>query len=291
MIPMHFRSILFAPGNRPDMLHKAAGSAADAIMPDMEDSVRQEDKKGAREQIRQELDRLVATGKPVIPRVNSLPTGLTAEDMAAVMHEKVALVSIGKISSVEDVLEVDRLLCEAEKRAGIRVGHTGLLPWLETAKALLHPEAVLAASPRIRVCAFGADDFAADMGFVRSSDLRQTQWVKSHVAVAARATGVWVMDSPCIQFRELSLLHGEIEEARMLGFRGKFAIHPAQLDVINRGFCPHPQEVARAQAILEAWNRAPRGRGALNLEGVMVDEPLIRQCLQIVAQAERFVVK
>ena len=286
-----FRSILFVPGNRSDMLHKALISEADAIMPDMEDSVRDEDKASARDQIHQELDQLVASGKPIIPRINSLPTGLTSEDIAAVMHPGVWMISVGKMNAVEDLLAVDAMLASAEKKSGLPLGHTGILPWLETARSLLHPDMLLSASSRVQVCAFGADDFAADMGVLRSSDFRQTAWVKAHIALAARATGVWLMDSPCTHFRDLSPLNLEIEEARMLGFRGKFAIHPAQLDAINKGFCPPPGEVGKARQIMDAWNRAPSGQGAINFEGVMVDEPLVKQCLQIIAQAEQFDVK
>jgi citrate lyase subunit beta/citryl-CoA lyase len=280
------RSLLFIPGNRPDMLQKALRVPADAFVPDMEDSVRTEDKALARATIRQALPELAASGRPIVPRVNTLSTGLTEDDINAVIGPYIAAISIGKIRTVDEMERVEQLLSAAERRVGLSVGGIQLLPWLETASAVVYAVQLLQASTRICFAAFGADDFAADMGILRTQNPAEIAYPRAALAVACRAAGVTLLDSPCVYFKDLLPLEQEIDQAQPLGIKGKFAIHPAQVPVINRRFGPTAEQIAQARRIVDLWRNAPSGRGALNLDGTMVDEPLIKQAEMILRQAE-----
>jgi citrate lyase beta subunit len=230
--------------------------------------------------------------------VNSLPTGLTADDIAAVVTREVAGISVGKVNGKDDILQVSALLAKKERELGLPADSVGILPWIETAKAVMNAGAICTASPRVRWVAFGAEDFAADMGIARAvdsaraaeTDLRYGEpgliYARSAVTVAARAAGVWALDTPYVLFRDIEGLKADCALARRLGFRGKMAIHPAQLETINEGFAPSAEEVARAKKVLEAAAAAEReGRGSLSLDGEMVDAPVIARAKNVLRDA------
>ena len=133
-----FRSLLFVPGNRADMLEKATRNSPGGFIPDLEDSVPLSEKEAARTVVAEAIPNLLATGKRVVPRINSLATGLTEGDIAGVVLPGITAISIGKIASASDIGEVDRLLTAKEQSAGIEPGSTGILPWLETASAIVN---------------------------------------------------------------------------------------------------------------------------------------------------------
>ena len=189
------RSLLFVPGNRADMLAKAATLTPDAFVPDMEDSVPVEEKTNART-----ITAACATARAgrvlVIPRVNSLDTGWLEDDLAAVVGPHIYGVSVGKISTPQDVETISDILARLEQKAGVPVGHTKLVLWLETAMAIVHAYAICAASPRIVGAAFGAEDFTHDAGLERSADDSEVAVPRSLVCVAARAANVLALDTP-----------------------------------------------------------------------------------------------
>src|SRR5262249_38470554 len=150
------RSLLFVPGNRADMLTKATSLTPDAFVPDMEDSVPVEEKTQARNITASFVPQLAQGGVLVIPRVNALDTGLLEEDLAAVVGPHIYGVSVGKIYTPQDVETISDMLARLEQMAGLPVGHTKLVLWLETALAIVHAYAICTASPRIVGAACGA---------------------------------------------------------------------------------------------------------------------------------------
>jgi citrate lyase subunit beta/citryl-CoA lyase len=295
---LRFRSLLFVPGNRADMLAKAPGYAANAVIPDLEDSVPIAEKTAARAIVAESIHALAASGKAVLPRVNSLQTGRTRDDINAVVTADTVAISIGKVSGAGDIMAVDDLLKEREREIGLPEGSTGILPWIETAIGVTHALEICEASLRVRWAAFGAEDFAADMGFSRAVDSTGAAnfdprygepgllYARSAIAAATRATGVWSLDTPYVKFRDTEGLAADCMLARRLGFRGKFAIHPAQLETINAAFAPSEAEVAKARRVIEAAEAAERdGRGAVALDGEMVDAPVIARARNVLADA------
>ena len=293
------RCPLFIPGNRRDMLGKAGRYSPSAYTPDMEDSVPMANKADARVITAEALPSLFELGKPVVPRVNSLPTGLTKDDLEAVVGPYIVAISIGKIRSADDIAMVHGILSELEADCGIEVGTVGILPWLETASAIVNAFEICDASERVQWVAFGAEDYSADMGISRSVDVSggdtgtvdeygeaSLLYARSAVAVAARAADVQALDTPYVKFRDPDGLRSEAGLARRLGYSGKFAIHPAQVEVIEEIFSPTGEEVERARRVIDAAASAEReGRGSISLDGEMVDAPVVARARNVMARA------
>lgn len=282
-----FRSLLFVPGNRADMLVKAATLPADALVPDMEDSVPDKEKQHARQVVREAMTALAGQGQTVIPRINALNSGLAKEDLAAVVCAQVYGVTVGKIDSPWEIRQLCDLLDGLERQAGLTLGHTRLIPWLETSRAIVNAYQIANASPRIVGVAFGAEDFTNDMGMQRSEEGRELAYPRAAVAVAARAAGVLAFDTPYVNFRDREGLEREIRSVMPLGFKGKFAIHPGQLGTINNLFSPSPQEVEYARRVVAAFEEAEaRGSGATSLDGKMIDVPVVKRARNLLALAD-----
>ena len=155
------RTLLFVPGNQPKMLAKAAGFDTEWLIPDLEDSVPAGEKEAARDIVAEHIPILAKAGKRLAPRVNSMSSGLAEADIAAIVSNHIVGISIGKIGTVEEVAILEQMLASAEEKAGVPIGHTTILPWLETAEAVINAYQICKSSERIRWTAFGAEDFSA----------------------------------------------------------------------------------------------------------------------------------
>ena len=290
---------LFIPGNRADMLGKAGRYHPSAYIPDLEDSVPTVRKEEARKITADALPYLSDIGKPVVPRINSLLTGLTVDDLKAVVGPHIMAISIGKIRTADDIAEVNEMLSKLEINRGIECGRIGILPWLETASAIIHAFEICNASPRVRWVAFGAEDYSADMGINRTVDVVGSDtggseeygevsllYARSAVAVAARATDVEALDTPYVRFRDPEGLRREAGLARRLGYAGKFAIHPSQIDVIDGVFSATAQEIEHAKRVLDTARKAElKGHGSASLDGEMIDAPVAARARNLLAEA------
>ena len=180
---IYLRSLLFVPGNQPSMLSKAAGLRPDAFVPDMEDSVAWDDKDEARQVVADHIETLNQQGKPVIPRLNSLDTGLFQKDLEAVAQTGIYGISVGKINSEKDVKLISEAIKEQESKYSIEHGSIKLIPWIETAKGLLRCYEILTSDRRIIAAAFGAEDFTNDMGIERQADNSETIYARNQVCL------------------------------------------------------------------------------------------------------------
>lgn len=278
------------------MLKKAEGFSTQWLIPDLEDSVPDAEKETARKTVGDHLRTLHGAGKYLCPRINSLETGLTADEISALVSDHIVGISVGKISSVEDVRAIEKLVEKAESQNGVSKGSIRILPWLETAGAIVNAYEICASSARIQWAAFGAEDFSADMGISRSVDDSGDgasaalepglAYARSAVAVAARAAGVHILDTPHTKFRDLDSLENDAREAKALGYKGKLAIHPAQTELIETVFRPSDTEIERARAVLDAAKQAERdGKGAVALDGEMIDMPVIKRAQNVLRDA------
>lgn len=280
------RSLLFVPGNQARMLEKAAGSTPDAFVPDMEDSVPVEEKANARGITTSFLPQLAQGGALVIPRVNAMDTGLLEDDLAAVIGPHIYGVSVGKIQTAQDIEQISDIMARLEEQAGIPVGQTRLVPWIETAMAIVHCYEILASSARIVGAAFGAEDLTHDMGIDRTEDDSEVAVPRSIMCVAARAAEVLALDTPFFGFRDPEALKQNALASRKIGFKGKFAIHPAQIDVINDVFSPSAAEIEHAKRVVAAFEEAERaGRGSTSLDGKVVDVPVVKRARALLEMA------
>jgi citrate lyase subunit beta/citryl-CoA lyase len=224
------------------------------------------------------------SGRKVMVRCNGLDTGLTRDELAAVIGPDLYGVSVGKTDSPWDIREIDRIIGPWEAAAGLEPGSIKLIPWIESARAVMNAQPMASASPRIIAIAFGAEDYTVDMGLQRTDSGQEVYLPRGTTAIAARAAGVASLDSPFVAFRNPEGLQEDCAAARQLGYTGKFAIHPAQIETINQTFSPHPEDVAYARRVMEAWNRAEAaGRGSLDLDGKMVDVPVVKRAQNLLA--------
>lgn len=282
------RSLLFVPGNKESMLTKALAQKPDALVPDMEDSVPGAEKANARELIRSFLPKLAATGVPVIPRVNALDTDWLEDDLAAVVGPHVLGISVGKVRNSGDVSAISQLIGSLEERAGLPRGGIKLLPWIETAEAIVNCSAICRASERIVGVAFGGEDFTFDMGIERLEDESQIAYARQSLCIAARAAHVLALDTPYFKLRNPGGLRDNALRAKSIGFKGKFAIHPEQIDALNECFSPSAEEIAHAERVVAAFEEAEsRGRGSTSLDGWVIDVPVVKRARALLELARR----
>ena len=282
------RSLLFVPGNKPNMLAKALGLKPDAYVPDMEDSVPAMEKANARATIVEHLPKLAASGVPVIPRVNALETEWIEEDLAAVVGPHVYAVSVGKVRTAGDVSAVSQRIGALEGRLGVALDTVKLVPWIETAEAIVNCEAICRASERVVAVAFGGEDFTNDMGVERLEDESQVSYARQRICVSARAAHVLALDTPYFKLRDASCLTANALAAKSIGFKGKFAIHPEQIAAINECFSPSAEEIAHAERVVAAFAEAEaRGRGSTSLDGWVIDVPVVKRARALLELARR----
>jgi citrate lyase subunit beta/citryl-CoA lyase len=285
---MMLRSLLFVPGNKTNMLEKALAVVPDALVPDMEDSVPPAEKANARETIRSFLPRLAASGRPVIPRVNALGTDWLEADLDAVVGAHVLGVSVGKVRDAGDIAAISKLMDTLERRAGLQVGTLKLVPWIETAEAIVNVAAICRASERIAAVAFGGEDFTNDLGIERLEDESQVAYARQALCIAARAARVQALDTPYFKLRNPDGLRDNALRAKSIGFKGKFAIHPEQIEILNECFSPSAQEIAHAERVVAAFEEAERhGRGSTSLDGWVIDVPVVKRARALLELARR----
>ena len=282
-----YRSFIFVPGNRENMLERAKSFKADVIMVDLEDSVPPGEKILARDIAKNWVPALRREGQRVMVRVNSLDTGLTRAELETIVSPDLYGISLGKVDSKWNIRDVDRMLHAIEPSAGVEPGSTKVIAWAETASALVDARDIAESSSRVIALAFGAEDFTNDMGIERSDAGDEVQVPRSLVPVAAKAANVASLDSPFVAFQDSEALRTDAQRARQMGYTGKHAIHPGQLDIINEVFSPAPDEVAYARRIMEAWDKAEaEGRGSLAMDGRMVDVPVVKRAQNLLAFAD-----
>ncbi|WP_435154117.1 HpcH/HpaI aldolase/citrate lyase family protein [Haladaptatus sp. DFWS20] len=275
------RSVMFTPGDRPEMMRKAPGAGADVIVFDLEDAVAPERKAEAREAIRSVLtDPEFDPDCEVCVRVN--PAGVTADDDLrgiADGMDSVNSIMLPKTGSSGDVETLSRLLSEHDCEVPI-------LSLVETARGVLNA-AEIGAEPAADALVFGAEDLSADIGATRTDEGTEVLYAREHVVLAASATGVDAIDTVYTDFGDTEGLTEETEFAIQLGYDGKMAIHPAQVLPINDAFTPDPERIEWAEAVLSAKAEADAdGRGVFRVDGEMIDAPLIAQAERILEYAD-----
>jgi citrate lyase subunit beta/citryl-CoA lyase len=178
------------------------------------------------------------------------------------------------------VLFADRLLAQIEENSGLPPGRIQLEALIESAEAVLHAEQIAKATPRLGGLIFGLMDFAADIGAkeLGAEQFFYYNYAKAKVITAARAAGITAVDSITLAVRDLEACRRDAQHAARMGFDGKWAIHPSQLDIINAALTPTPEEIARAERIVRAYEEADvaEGRGAFILDDEMVDAATLR---------------
>ena len=281
------RSLLYVPGDSLHKLEKSAGLDVDAIILDIEDGVAAGRKLTARETIRRALQEINFGGRERLVRVNPIDSGLTQAEIGATADVRPDGYVVPKVQNDQDLLAVDSMLTDAEHANHLPMNSLRLFAMIETAKGVLNLPAIAASTTRLDGLILGAEDLAADMGAVRTAAGWEIFYARSAIMTAAAAYGLQPIDSVFVDLHDLEALAEECQLARRLGFIGKAAIHPRQLDLIQRAFAPSPDEVAYAQRLMEAFTaHQTEGTGAFDFEGKMVDMPVVRAAQRILHRAQ-----
>jgi citrate lyase subunit beta / citryl-CoA lyase len=267
------RSQLVTPATTFRMIEKAAGLDCDSLILDLEDAVAPAMKPAARENVRKALGGLAFGDKEVGVRINGVTTPYFLDDLLALQGLAVDTVVVPKVNRPEDVAAVDLLLRQLEWR-GCREGVT-LQLLVETASGLEAAADAARASDRVASLIFGAGDFTADTGIAFTP--RGLFYARARVVAAAAAAGVQALDHVHPAIQDLDGLREAARDARELGFQGKWAIHPAQVPIINEEFAPTVDEVREARRVIAAYETAKaRGQGAITVDGALVDEATLK---------------
>ena len=282
------------PGHSLKMMEKAAASDADEVIFDLEDACAVSQKAAARPLVAQALATFGFTnGKLRAYRVNGVETPWCYRDLVEVLEaagQFVDVVVVPKVRSADDVRFVDTLITQIEQARGFKPGHIRLEVLIETAAGLVKVNEIAAASPRLASLIFGVADYAGSIGardFKHDAD-RLFYYPRSALLTAARAHGLDAIDSVTVQFKELQQVEADARNAARMGFDGKWAIHPAQLAPIHAAFTPSPEELARAQKVIAAYEQADReGKGAIVIDDEMVDAATLKVEARKLAVARR----
>ena len=293
------RSELAVPGSNPGMFEKAACSNADYVFLDLEDAVAPDDKEQARRNVIEALNDIDwrGRGKTVSVRINGIDTHYMYRDVVDVIEQaghRLDTILIPKVGVVGDVYMVDAMVSQIEQAKNI--GHSiGLEALIETALGMANVERIATASVRMEALHFGVADYAAscrartvNIGGL-NPDYPGDQWHAglSRMLVACRAYGLRPIDGPFGDFNDADGYRLAARRGAALGYEGKWAIHPSQIDLANAVFSPPEAEVARARRIIEALDEAARqGKGAAQLDGRMIDAASARMAENVVRTSE-----
>lgn len=284
------RSVLSVPGHIAKMHLKASASGADVVMLDLEDSVPLSEKRSARLQVVESINSLDWGHKFLSIRINRPGDRFAYRDIVEIIpfcSDKLDSIVIPKVSSAADIHFVEKLLMSLEDEYSLK-NRLLLEPSIEDALGLENVSEIAAASERNITLVFGIADFSSSIGakFISISGHGENednypghrwQYVLSRMVVAAKARNLAVIDAPYGNFSDAQGLRKSAELAAALGVDGKWAIHPAQIEIINAVFSPSPQEIERAKRVLDAYENALKeGKGAVELDGRMIDNATIR---------------
>ncbi len=289
---MKLRTMLFVPANKKRWVEKAPTLGADAIILDLEDSVALSEKESSRTIVPDAIKASCGAGASVFVRVNGLTTGLAAEDLKCAVQPGLTGIVLPKMESANEGREAATLIEEIERARSMQPGEIVLLPLLESAVGILDAREIAASSRRIVAIGFGALDFTRDMGISLSPSGAELYYARSYLALVARAAGIQAIDTPWTNIADLEELVADARKARLLGFKGKFVIHPSQVEPVNQVFAPSEPEVADAERVVTAFEQAQAlGVAAISLDGRMIDTANYRRAKELLNWAREVMVQ
>ena len=282
-----WRSLLYVPVNVDRFVDKAHMRGADGVILDLEDSVPPAEKAHARTLIDAAADKVSRNGADVLVRINR-PIELAIRDIEAAVSPRICALKLPKIQSADHVKLIAELVDELEAARGMTVGSTWLLPMVETADAFFTIDAIAKAHPRVYTVLLGGEDFALDCGFVPDPEVYV--YPKQQSIFAARAAGLTPMGliGTVADYSDLDGFRTVVRHSAKFGFEGASCIHPANVPILNEEFSPNEEDVAYARKVIEAdAAMAAEGRGSFEMDGKMIDIPIVYRAERLLARQAR----
>lgn len=283
------RSSLILPVNMKHFVERAHTRGADAVVLDLEDSVPPAEKASARRLVKDALALVGRGGGEVVVRVNNDPA-LLAEDVDACVHPGLDCLSLPKAESPEQMRDLMAQIDRLERERGLPAGHVTISMAFETPRGVMRAQELAEACPRVVTMGVGVEDYCLELGVEPSPDGIELLYAVSRVVTIAKAMGIQAngLLGSIASFRDLPAFEGAAQRARQLGCEGAGCIHPDQVVVLNRVFTPDPAKVEYARRVVEAFAEGlKRGTASVNLDGKMVDIPVVKRAEVILERAKR----
>lgn len=286
-----YRTMLFAPANDLRKAGKALMLNADGTVLDLEDAVALSEKNNARNALKEALS-LPRRGDVFI-RVNSVQTEFILSDLLAAVTEGVKGLVVAKSESAEEIRQVDWLLGKIEKERGLTESCMEIIPFIESANAIVNAFSIASSSPRVSRMFFGGVDYVLDIGTTFSKGGTEIFYARSQLVVASRAAGIEPpIDTVYPNFKDIEGLVADAKVVRQMGFQGKLAIHPGQIEPLNEVFTPTPEEISWAEKIVAVFDEEEaKGQAVFQVDGKMIEYPIANRARRIIALAEQIAKK
>ena len=283
-VPPVWRSILYVPGNVPKFIDKAHERGADCVLVDLEDSVTLAEKPTARAMLPETMKKVAQSGADVAVRINR-PLRLAIPDIEAAVRPGLSALFITKTEGVQHLKLLDEAVSELERERGMSVGSVGFGAMIEHPRAMAHIDDIAEHGPRVIAMMLGGEDFALETGSIPSDE--SLELPKRLVAFAAQAHDVPMIGilGTVADYTDPVAYKKSAERARRFGFSGGTCVHPGLVQALNEAFTPDAKEVAYAQKLIAADERAAaEGRGSFSVDGKMIDIPVIDRARRLLAR-------
>jgi citrate lyase subunit beta/citryl-CoA lyase len=281
------RSVMYVPGNNMRMIEKAPTLPADVIVLDLEDSVPPAEKETARFMVKDSIKKAAEGGADIYCRINGWVTGLTDEDLNAVVQEGLNGIVLPKTEGREEVLKLEKRLEELEKERGLKPGSIAVQLLIETARGVVLAYEAATASKRVNSLVFGAVDYCRDMRVELTKEATETFHARAQVALVARASGTIAIDNPYTVYADVEGFTKDTKFGRQLGYEGRMLIHPTQIEPSHQVYTPPKDAVDYARRVVQVFEEGmKKGTAAVGLEGKMIDWAVYRSQKDVLSAAD-----
>jgi len=280
------RSLLFVPGNNLRFLEKAKAIPADIVCFDLEDSVPDNEKKNARQLIKETLKRRSEYKSDVHVRINSPSSDKTTDDLKEIVARGIDGIVIPKVNNVKELKKIEKTLSLLEKKRKLKP--IELMPSIESAAGVVNAYNIASCTKRVAALVFGVFDLLNDMGIEYTKQAEGAKYARSKIPLDARAAGTYAIDAIWQDLKDANGLRADCITGRNLGYSGKSIIHPDQIQVAHEIFYPNNTEIEWAEKVYKKYLEATKtGRGATIIEGKMIDEVHYKRAKALLQVAKR----
>jgi citrate lyase subunit beta/citryl-CoA lyase len=270
------RTMMFVPGNNPGMLKDACLYGADSLMFDLEDAVAISEKDAARFLVYNAIKTIDYGNTEIVVRINALDNPFGRADIEAVVRAGVDVIRLPKTETKEDILAVEAIIEEVERKIGREVGSTKMMAAVEGAIGVINAYSIASSSKRLIGIALGAEDYVTNLKTKRYADGMELMGARSQIIIAARAAGIYALDTVYSNVDDMEGFENEVRLIKELGFDGKSVINPKQIKPVHDIYSPTAQEIKKSLAIHNAARDAEKqGLGVISLNGKMIDKPIL----------------
>ena len=270
------RSLIFVPGNNQRFLEKAKNLRADIICFDLEDSVPLEEKKSARQLIKEALAKRSEYKSEVYVRTNSSISGMVWDDLNEILQKGIDGIVIPKVNNITELKKIEKMIITLEKKRKLK--QIDIIPSIESAEGVVNTYVIASSSKRIPALVFGVFDLLNDLGIEYTKQAEGAKYSRAKIPVDAKAAGKYAIDAIWQDLNDETGLEQDCVLAKGLGYVGKSIIHPNQIEIAHRIFHPAPSEIEWARKVIEAYTMAKqKKKGATKVDGKMIDEVHFKQ--------------